>query len=238
MSRRVALTLTALLLATATAATACGPAPEKKPAAAPSTSAPSPSATKLTDPEMFAMTKRALLPEDALAEISFPGTSKPASEQVYQGMLIDCTPGLTTDALITGRTARVWPTTQGKWALSAAFGFQETTAAQVIEEIRKTVPAKCRGWKSTEPEPDRSVDFSSEVALTELPGTTASYGYCQTLTFLPSRIQVSSCVVFVGYKAAGMDMVGAFHYAVENEAIAKATVAQFAPKIAEQLAKA
>ncbi|GIG60845.1 hypothetical protein Lfu02_52170 [Longispora fulva] len=235
MPRRVALTLTALLLATA--ATACGSAPEKKPAAAPSTSAPSPSATKLTDPEMYAMTKKALLPEDALTAISFPGKSEPETERVYQGLLVECHPGLSTDSSITGRNVRVWTSGEGPWALSATAGFQDTTAVQVIDEIRKTIPEKCHGWKATTPIVDRSVDYSSDVVLPELPGTTASYGYCLTVSFIPSGHQKSECAVFVGRKAAGMDMVASFHYSVENEAIAKATVAQLAPKVAEQLAK-
>ncbi|MEV6525273.1 hypothetical protein AB0M43_25295 [Longispora sp. NPDC051575] len=233
--RRASLALSTLLLLGAVAA--CGQTPEKKPAAAPSTGAPSPSAVKLTDPEMFAMATKALLPEDALAEISFPGPSKPASVEMTQALLANCHPGLSSENLITGRATRIWPLTKGQWAMSSAFGFQETTAAQVIDEIRRTIPEKCRDWKATTPNVDRSSDYSSDVVLPELPGISASYGYCETLTFLPSRDQKSACVVFIGRKAAGMDMVASFHFSVENEAIAKAAVAQIAPKVAERLLK-
>ncbi|MGY0233474.1 hypothetical protein [Longispora urticae] len=228
--RRASLALSTLLLLGAVAG--CDLVPGRNP-----TVAPSPSAVKLTDPEMFAMARKALLPEDALAEISFPGKSEPEAPQAVQSMLLGCAPGLTTDPMITGRAVRIWPNTQRQWALSGAYGFQDATAAQVIGEIRRTIPEKCHSWRRTSLNPDRTMDHASDLELPELPGTTASYGYCLTVTFTAWGNQTTECAVFVGRKSAGMDLVASFHYSNDNATFARAGVIRLAPKVAEQLLK-
>ncbi|MEV6523288.1 hypothetical protein AB0M43_15155 [Longispora sp. NPDC051575] len=202
------------------------------------TPTPSPS-PQLGSTEKFAVAQRVALATDALGVLDLrPAHRDTQSTQRLSSELCPG-PGGYNALILTGRY-RMWHNGDGHdgyaWAANHAAVYDGTSAAQVIDELRRELPGRCERYKADPASDDTFVVHTvRELALPAAPGVTSQYAYCAAMSY-DSGYQGHYCTLYLGREYSGVGVVSTFTYSADGRGTCEAAGRRVAAMIAGQLA--